>query len=109
MNIRPAKLEWLLSDPVIHSDDLPHCLILGLAANSCGEAYINPHDHNMGFLFFDSHYIQCLRDAIKKNDWYGTPTEHQEQIAKLGKTIIEYIDQHPSLDGTYCFLASDEF
>ncbi len=109
MNIRLAKLEWQMSDPIIHSDELPHDLIACLSANSCGEAYIDPHDQEMGFLFLDSHNIQCLRDAIKKDDWYGTPSKYQEQIAKLGKTIIEYIDQHPSSDGSYFFLVSDEF
>lgn len=109
MNIRPAKLEWQMSDPIIHSDDLPHCLIVKLAQNSCGEAYTNPCCHDMGFLYLDSHYIDCLHETLEKNHWFDVPPEYREPIAKLGRSILEYIEEHPSPDGTYCFLASDEF
>ncbi len=108
MNLRTAKLEWDFT-PTLYEDENSHCLIVKLAQNSCGEAYINPCDHNMGFLVFDSHYIECLRDVLKKKNWYAVPPEMLDAINKLAQTILEYIEKNPTPYNTYCFLASDEF
>lgn len=105
MNIRPTKLE---RDPIIYTDDLSLRLIMQLAQSSCGEVFVNPFDDDIiGFLYFDGHYLECLQNSLEKNDWFAVPTEDLEAITKLGRSILEYIEQHPSPDCEYFFLASN--
>lgn len=108
MNLRTAKLEWGFT-PVLYEDNNDHCLIVKLAQNDCGEAYLNPCDHNMGFLYIDDHNLGVLRETLKKDNWYDVPKELHDEVTKLAKTILEHIEKNPSPDNSYCFLASDEF
>ncbi len=108
MNLRTAKLEWDLT-PTLYEDENSHCLLIKLAQNACGEVYLNPCDHNMGFFYVDSHYLDGLLKTLESDHWFDVSKEHLPAVKKLARTILEYIEKNPTPDGHYCFLASDEF